>query len=164
MDKKRNIELENWLIETTGEEMMANHLGPNWNRFHEECGFYPNISMTIADQVWEHKQKWIDELQKSANEMDEYITTAQRCLPYYLLDQESDENWIGGVQNEIVRLEQKNDELQARVDAVKGLAQALWEKSNDKHNQGKVWESKALGECADEILDVLEQALKGGEV
>lgn len=62
MDKKRNIELENWLIETTGEEMMANHLGPNWNRFHEECGFYPNISMTIADQVWEHKQKRIDEL------------------------------------------------------------------------------------------------------
>lgn len=115
MDKKRNIELENWLIETTGEEMMANHLGPNWNRFHEECGFYPNISMTIADQVWEHKQKRIDE-------------------------------------------------LQAQVDAVKGLAQALWEKSNDKHNQAKVWESKALGECADEILDVLEQALKGGEV
>lgn len=62
MDKKRNIELENWLIETTGEEMMANHLGPNWNRFHEECGFYPNISMTIADQVWEHKQKQIDEI------------------------------------------------------------------------------------------------------
>lgn len=63
MGKQRNIELENWLIETTGEEMMANHLGPNWNRFHEECGFYPNISMTIADQVWEHQQKRIDELQ-----------------------------------------------------------------------------------------------------
>ncbi|MFP0549310.1 hypothetical protein ACLDXX_12260 [Acinetobacter baumannii] len=51
--------------------------------------------------------------------------------------------------------------LQKRVDAVKGLAQTLWEKSNEKHKQGKVWESKALGECADEILDVLEQALKG---
>lgn len=51
--------------------------------------------------------------------------------------------------------------LQKRVDAVKGLAQNLWEKSNEKHEQGKVWESKALGECADEILDVLEQALKG---
>ncbi|RSC23533.1 hypothetical protein [Acinetobacter sp. FDAARGOS_515] len=64
MDKQRNIELENWLIETTGEEMMANHLGPNWNRFHEEYGFYPNISMTIADQVWEHRQTEVDELQK----------------------------------------------------------------------------------------------------
>lgn len=52
-------------------------------------------------------------------------------------------------------------DLQKRVDAVKGLAQTLWEKSNEKHEQGKVWESKTLGECADEILDVLEQALKG---
>ena len=57
----------------------------------------------------------------------------------------------------------KVDELQKQVDAVKGLAQTLWEKSEEKHQQGKVWESKTLGECADEILDVLEQALKGGE-
>ena len=56
----------------------------------------------------------------------------------------------------------KIDELQKRVDAVKGLAQTLWEKSEEKHQQGKVWESKTLGECADEILDVLEQALNGG--
>ena len=56
----------------------------------------------------------------------------------------------------------KVDELQKMVDAVKGLAQTLWEKSEEKHQQGKVWESKTLGECADEILDVLEQALKGG--
>ena len=40
--------------------------------------------------------------------------------------------------------------------------QTFWEKSSEKHKQGKVWESKTLGECADEILDVLEQALKGG--
>ena len=53
--------------------------------------------------------------------------------------------------------------LQKWVDAVKGLAQTLWEKSTEKHKQGKVWESKALGECADEILDVLEQALKGDQ-
>ena len=46
-------------------------------------------------------------------------------------------------------------------DVVKGLAQTLWEKSEEKHQQGKVWESKTPGECADEILDVLEQALKG---
>ena len=57
----------------------------------------------------------------------------------------------------------KIDELQKQVDALKGLAQTLWEKSEEKHQQGKVWESKTLGECADEILDVLEQALKGGE-
>lgn len=79
MDKKRNIELENWLIETTGEEMMANHLGPNWNRFHEECGFYPNISMTIADQVWEHKQKRIDELQAR---VDAALKETQHALRY----------------------------------------------------------------------------------
>ncbi|MCE6007467.1 hypothetical protein [Acinetobacter soli] len=132
--------------------------------FEQSENTFRVLAVQTAWCVWQKQQKRIDELQKSANEMDEYITTAQRCLPYYLLDQESAENWIGGVQNEIVRLEQKNDELHARVDAVKGLAQALWEKSNDKHNQGKVWESKALGECADEILDVLEQALKGGGV
>ena len=57
----------------------------------------------------------------------------------------------------------KIDDLQKRVDAVKGLAQTLWEKSEEKHQQGKVWESKTLGECADEILGVLEQTLKGGE-
>ena len=55
------------------------------------------------------------------------------------------------------------DELQKIVDEVKGLAQTLWEKSEDKHQQGKVWESKTLGECADEILDVLEQVIRGGE-
>ena len=80
MDKKRNIELENWLIETTGAEMMANHLGPNWNRFHEECGFYPNISMTIADQVWEHQQKRIDELQALADAALQEIKGAARWI------------------------------------------------------------------------------------
>lgn len=62
--KTRNLELEAWLIETTGEEMMANHLGPNWNRFNDEFGFYPNMSMTIADQVWQHQQAKVEELQK----------------------------------------------------------------------------------------------------
>ena len=55
----------------------------------------------------------------------------------------------------------KIDELQKQVDALKGLAQTFWEKSSEKHRQGKVWESKSLGECADEILDELEQAIKG---
>ena len=57
----------------------------------------------------------------------------------------------------------KIDELQKQVDALKGLAQTFWEKSSEKHKQGKVWESKSLGECADEILDELEQALNGGD-
>ena len=57
----------------------------------------------------------------------------------------------------------KIDELQKQVDALKVLAQTFWEKSSEKHKQGKVWESKSLGECADEILDELEQALKGGD-
>ncbi|WP_459661253.1 hypothetical protein ACL9Z5_001345 [Acinetobacter calcoaceticus] len=62
--KSRNLELEAWLIETTGEEMMANHLGPNWNRFNDEFGFYPNMSMTIADLVWQHQQAKVEELQR----------------------------------------------------------------------------------------------------
>ncbi|WP_336982537.1 hypothetical protein [Acinetobacter modestus] len=66
---RRNLELENWLIETTGEEMMANHLGPNWNRFNGDVGFYPNMSMTIADQVWQHQQSKVDELQKRVDEL-----------------------------------------------------------------------------------------------
>lgn len=55
------------------------------------------------------------------------------------------------------------DELQKQVDALKVLAQTFWEKSSEKHKQGKVWESKSLGECADEILDELEQAIKGDD-
>ena len=55
------------------------------------------------------------------------------------------------------------DGLQMCVGAVKNLAQIFWEKSNEKHKQEKIWESKALSECADEILDVLERVPKGGE-
>ncbi|MFY0040048.1 hypothetical protein ABTP83_07100 [Acinetobacter baumannii] len=60
----RNLELEEWLIEAAGEEMMANHLGPNWNKFNEEFGFYPNMAMTVADLVWQHQQAKVEELQK----------------------------------------------------------------------------------------------------
>ncbi|WP_245147016.1 hypothetical protein [Acinetobacter baumannii] len=59
----RNLELEAWLIETAGEEMMANHLGSNWNKFNEEFGFYPNMAMTVADLVWQHQQAKVEELQ-----------------------------------------------------------------------------------------------------
>lgn len=142
MDKQRNIELENWLIETTGEEMMANHLGPNWNRFHEECGFYPNISMTIADQVWEHKQKRIDGLQK------QLIDQGQRF----------NENT-----QKITDAEYKNRQLQARLDgAIK------WIEDNKKSIPLSEWHGYTTEEYvdADDLLDILksEQALKGGEV
>lgn len=73
---RRNLDLENWLIETTGEEMMENHLGPNWKRFNEDVGFYPNISMTIADQVWQHQQSKVDELQKRVDELQYRIETS----------------------------------------------------------------------------------------
>ncbi|WP_228157946.1 hypothetical protein [Acinetobacter baumannii] len=89
---------------------------------------------------WKAQQAKVEELQK---QLSEYIFVTETI----------DEMYVKEVQ--------KSDELQKRVDAMKGLAQTLWEKSNEKHKQGKVWESKALGECADEILDVLEQALKG---
>lgn len=111
--------------------------------FEQSENTFRVLAVQTAWCVWQKQQKQIDELriEKSLQEM--------------------------GV-NQLAQANHQwritNDKLQARVDAVKGLAQALWEKSNDKHNQGKVWESKALGECADEILDVLEQALKGGEV
>lgn len=59
----RNLELEAWLIEAAGEEMMANHLGPNWNKFDEEFGFYPNMGMTVTDLVWQHQQAKVEELQ-----------------------------------------------------------------------------------------------------
>lgn len=65
-NKTRNLELEAWLIETTGEEMMANHLEPNWNRFNDEFCFYPNISMTIADLVWQHQQAKVEEANAKA--------------------------------------------------------------------------------------------------
>ncbi|MDC5195539.1 hypothetical protein OHW50_00260 [Acinetobacter baumannii] len=90
--------------------------------------------------MFQRQQAKVEELQK---QLSEYIFVAETI----------DEMYVKEVQ--------KSDELQKRVDAMKGLAQTLWEKSNEKHKQGKVWESKALGECADEILDVLEQALKG---
>ncbi|MDA3552179.1 hypothetical protein MKL37_17675 [Acinetobacter sp. AOR11_HL] len=74
MDKKsRNLELEKWLIEAAGEEMMANHLGPNWNKFNEEFGFYPNMAMTVADLVWQHHQAKVEELQKQVQFLEQEL-------------------------------------------------------------------------------------------
>ncbi|MDC5466583.1 hypothetical protein NRA61_13535 [Acinetobacter baumannii] len=110
--------------------------------FNEPTNSYLHSGVQAAFESYQHQQAKVEELQK---QLSEYIFVAETI----------DEMYVKEVQ--------KSDELQKRVDAVKGLAQTLWEKSNEKHTQGKVWESKALGECADEILDVIEQALKGEE-
>ena len=96
--------------------------------------------------AWQHQQSKVDALTLQVAEMKSRLNDA----------------YTNGQSAMYTARQSKIDELQKRVDAVKGLAQTLWEKSEEKHQQGKVWESKTLGECADEILDVLEQALKGG--
>lgn len=87
---RRNLELENWLIETTGEEMMANHLGPNWNRFNEDVGFYPNMTMTVADQVWQHLQEIINEQQLRIDALS--LALDQIAYPIPHMQKEADLN------------------------------------------------------------------------
>ena len=91
------------------------------------------VQIVGARKAWQHQQSKIDELTK---QRDSFIKAYE------------------------IEMDQ-SVELQKQVDALKGLAQTFWEKSSEKHKQGKVWESKSLGECADEILDELEQAIKG---
>lgn len=112
-----------------------------WDEFSDQI----NI---ICRKSYEKQQSKVDELQYKAKLRE---SDHQALLVKY---QATKKCWED--------MSKEKDELQKRVDAVKGLAQILWEKSEEKHQQGKVWESKTLGECADEILDVLEQALKGG--
>lgn len=104
---------------------------------------------------WMCQQSKIDELQKENSALVHVIKSRDIQL-------ENEKHEYDELMNKLVDSGMENKELQKRLDAVKGLAQTLWEKSEEKHQQGKVWESKTLGECADEILDVLEQALKGG--
>nr|WP_098722460.1 hypothetical protein [Acinetobacter baumannii] len=125
---------ENMLLEIARNQLSVSVFDKNGRK-------YRNHIVQTAYEVFQHQQAKVGELQK---QLSEYIFVAETI----------DEMYVKEVQ--------KSDELQKRVDAVKGLAQTLWEKSNEKHTQGKVWESKALGECADEILDVIEQAIKGG--
>ena len=99
-----------------------------------------------ALKAWQHQQSKVDELTLQVAEMKSRLNDA----------------YTDGQSAMYTARQSKIDKLQKRLDAVKGLAQTLWEKSEEKHQQGKVWESKTLGECADELLDVLEQALKGG--
>ncbi|GJC30237.1 hypothetical protein KAM398_02160 [Acinetobacter sp. KAM398] len=110
----------------------------------------------VAWNIWKEKQAKIDELQKENAALVHVIKSRDIQL-------ENEKHEYDELVSKLVDSKMKNTKLQKRVDAVKGLAQTLWEKSEEKHQQGKVWESKTLGECADEILDVLEQALKGGD-
>ena len=105
--------------------------------------------------VCQEQQVKIDELRKENAALAHVIKSRDIQL-------ENEKHEYDELESKLVDSKMKNTKLQKRVDAVKGLAQTLWEKSEEKHQQGKVWESKTLGECADEILDVLEQALKGG--
>lgn len=67
------------------------------------------------------RQAEIDELQLSATEMSDYIDKAQSCLPYFLKDEKTDSNWIGGIQNKIVDYEAEIDRLQRKL---KGISES----------------------------------------
>ncbi len=149
---------------------------------------YPDqeLSELYSDQfeVWQHQQAVIDEhtevikiqdadLRKYEKQIESLKAQLNNMEACYIEKKKECE----GLQKTNISLEAglrknsknkqkllgRNIELQKQVDALKGLAQTFWEKSSEKHKQGKVWESKSLGECADEILDELEQALKGGD-
>lgn len=126
-------------LEQLGKHRQAQLVEWDIERNESDYEFYFNVA-------WDYQQSKIDELTLQVAEMKSRLNDA----------------YTDGQSAMYVARQSKVDELQKRVDAVKGLAQTLWEKSEEKHQQGKVWESKTLGECADEILDVLEQALKGG--
>ena len=112
------------------------------------------VILGITSEGWMCQQSKIDELQRRNQMLNENIKEQGQKLVY--------QNEVIETQAEkLLGLRDEKAELQKQVDALKGLAQTLWEKSEEKHQQGKVWESKTLGECADEILDELEQALKG---
>ncbi|MFW1783293.1 hypothetical protein ACG9XL_02660 [Acinetobacter nosocomialis] len=133
----RNLELEAWLIETTGEEMMANHLGPNWNKFNEEFGFYPNMAMTVADLVWQHQQAKVEELEKEWLEMNQQHEQAVK---------------------ECFEVNSENRKLQKRVDkaitALKNKIAKVQKYEQDSFDHGAI-----IG--LESALRTVEQALKG---
>ncbi len=145
MDKCRE-EFEKWLDD--------NNMFMNIERrFDQESNTYDYCAIRWIWESWQHQQAKVEELKAS-----HHGEVIGHEVHFKKIKQERDELQTLYIQQGINMLK-----LQKRVDAVKGLAQTLWEKSNEKHKQGKVWESKALGECADEILDVLEQALNGDQ-
>ena len=135
------------------EEFIQSH-GSDRNKLQLRCtpytskkGGYGSFDLDFGLYVYQHQQTKVDELTLQVAEMKSRLYDA----------------YTDGQSAMYTARQSKIDKLQKRLDAVKGLAQTLWEKSEEKHQQGKVWESKTLGECADEILDVLEQVIKGGE-
>ena len=119
-----------------------------------DVNFWVCVGVNTGWWAWQYRQTEVDELQRRNQMLNDNIKEQGQKLVY--------QNEVIETQAEkLIDLRDEKAELQKRVDAVKRLAQTLWEKSEEKHQQGKVWESKTLGECADEILDVLEQALKG---
>ena len=114
------------------------------------------VQIVGARKAWQEQQAKIDELQKENAALVHVIKSRDIQL-------ENEKHEYDELESKLVDSKMKNTKLQKQVDALKVLAQTFWEKSSEKHKQGKVWESKSLGECADEILDELEQALKGGD-
>ncbi|MFX6505051.1 hypothetical protein ABTG29_10860 [Acinetobacter baumannii] len=149
----RNLELEEWLIETAGEEMMANHLGPNWNKFNEEFGFYPNMAMTVADLVWQHQQAKVEELQRRNQMLNDNIKEQGQKLVY--------QNEVIETQAEkLLGLRDEKAELQKRVDAAKQLIEDL-NKCYQQDHQNKFEYWRGFADSAGILGKRLEQALKG---
>ena len=106
-----------------------------------EYSFQPSrFAYSFFLVAWDYRQSKVDELQCEVKRINLWYSNVKLQLENKEIDSAIDAKKI--------------DELQKQVDAVKGLAQTLWEKSEEKHQQSKVWESKTLGECADEILEV----------
>lgn len=148
-------EFENSIKRSSSYEKLVYQHGERLFIFDD--GKYKIAAVQLAWEIFKEKQTEVDELQKENSALVHVVKSRDIQL-------ENEKHEYDELMNKLVDSRMKKADLQKQVDAVKGLAQTLWEKSEEKHQQGKVWESKTLGECADEILDVLEQALKcGGE-
>lgn len=148
----RNLELEAWLIETTGEEMMANHLGPNWNKFNEEFGFYPNMAMTVADLVWQHQQAKVEELTYKAQLRE---SDHQALLVKY---QATKKCWED-ISKEKAELQKRVEILEATLESERWDREAgfkVFFKARDTQGQWHGFESKP------EFYEVGEYWWKGG--
>ncbi|AMX20193.1 hypothetical protein IEC338SC_3079 [Acinetobacter pittii] len=170
-NKSRNLELEAWLIETTGEEMMANHLGPNWNRFDDEFGFYPNMGMTVADLVWQHQQAKVEGLQEEFAEDERFLKEQikDKDLKISNLEylQRMDRTLIQTLWGRSAALQDEVNELQKQLidQGQRFNEQAQVVKDLEFKNgelQKRVGTLKVrLSEATGLIVEDLEQALKG---
>ena len=151
----------------------------DFEKWFEDQDFYTNMRFIHGDRLFDKEggvyrvlpvqmtyQGWNTQLQRSKDEFveltQEWHTKGWNARQGEIEKLENELSTTKQVLGNVIDMEvAKVDELQKQVDALKVLAQTFWEKSSEKHKQGKVWESKSLGECADEILDELEQAIKG---